>query len=105
MTWLDAYQGFMTGIETASGLDDSVLHTHGGILILLVARLVTRFRLSTMVPLAILTILELSNETMDCMSLGRCPWPDTSSDLFHTLLWPTLLSFGALLRDRLPLSR
>ncbi|MGF7148030.1 hypothetical protein FHS96_001639 [Sphingomonas zeicaulis] len=87
-------------IKHGSGLSDPVLHFHAGMLVLVAARLFWRRPLASFVPLAVTLAAALANEVLDRIILGSWRWPDTRSDLFHTLVWPVLLSLGAWLRSR-----
>ncbi|WP_235538648.1 hypothetical protein [Sphingomonas sp. Root710] len=84
---VEAYIGLVDWIAAATGFEDRLLHVHAGLLILLIARVVTRRPLSSPVPLACVCIAELVNEIFDRLYHGR--WmPDTTSDVINTLLWP-----------------
>lgn len=94
MTLPDAYERLILNIGLATGLQDAALHMNAGLAILLLTRLATGRRLSTMVPLAAVILAETINEIIDRMAAGSWRWPDTSSDVFYTLLWPSVISLA-----------
>lgn len=96
---LEYYQIIIKSIKHTTGLSDPILHLHAGMIVLLAARLVTRRRLATGLPLLIVIAAELANEILDRMILGWWAWPDTISDVFYTLLWPIILTVGARIRN------
>ena len=84
------YIGCVDWIAAQTGFDDALLHVHAGLLIFVLARLVTRRALSSPVPLACVAIAELVNELFDRLHHGR--WmPDTTSDVINTLFWPAVI--------------
>ncbi|MBR0553945.1 hypothetical protein [Stakelama marina] len=92
------YHAFIEWISQETGMSDSLLHVHTGMLVLVVARLLTRRSLGTFVPLMWVTIAEMGNEVMDRLWFGNWNWPDTSSDIANTLFWPALISIAVRLR-------
>lgn len=77
---------------------DTLAHVHGGMALLLLARLITRRSLATPVPLAFVVVLQVLNECIDRYTHGSWRWPDTIADTFNTLFWPTVLFVGLRLR-------
>lgn len=73
---------------------DALAHVHGGMTVLLLARLITRRSLATPIPLVCVAVLELINECADRYNHGVWRWPDTIADIFNTLFWPTVLFIG-----------
>ncbi|AHE53445.1 hypothetical protein [Sphingomonas sanxanigenens] len=99
---LDGYREIIIWIKHGSGLSDPVLHFHAGMLVLVAARVFWRRPLASFVPLAVTIAAALANEALDRIILGSWRWTDTRGDLFHTLVWPALLSLGAWLKSRWP---
>ncbi|MCC2980675.1 MULTISPECIES: hypothetical protein [unclassified Sphingomonas] len=77
---------------------DTLAHVHGGMLVLMLARLITRRSLATPVPLACVVVLQVLNECIDRYNHGSWRWPDTIGDTLNTLFWPTVLFVGLRLR-------
>lgn len=96
------YHQFVEWIGDGTGLPDAILHIHAGMLVLMVARVVTQRSLGSFVPLAVVIAAEAFNEVMDRLTFGSWRWADTSLDILNTLLWPTVICLGVRLR---PLTR
>jgi hypothetical protein len=94
------YARMIQAIGDGTGMADSLLHVHAGMAVLLITRIVTGYRLSTPVPLAVVTLAELANEVLDRIYWGSWRWEDTSLDILNTMFWPTMLLIGLRLRDR-----
>ncbi len=92
------YHGFVEWIGDGTGLPDAILHIHAGMVVLMVARIVTGRSLGSLVPLAVVVAAEAFNEIMDRVLYGSWRWPDTSLDIVNTLLWPTVICLGVRLR-------
>lgn len=86
------YSNTISFIEGLSGFPDSVLHIYAGLFILALTRILTGWKISSMAPLAVVILLEFANETSDYVSAGAFDATGTGSDVFHTLLIPTVLS-------------
>ncbi|MCH2240164.1 MAG: hypothetical protein A2792_10255 [Sphingomonadales bacterium RIFCSPHIGHO2_01_FULL_65_20] len=95
---LSLYIEFIQWTGDGTGLPDTILHIHAGMAVLLLARLLTRKSLGSLVPLAFVVVAELGNEIMDRLHYGSWRWPDTSMDVLNTLLWPAVLSLAIRLR-------
>lgn len=80
--------------ETVAPNSDLLAHVHGGMAVLLLARLITRRSLSTPFPLLCVLVVQLLNECMDRYTHGSWRWPDTIADTVNTLFWPTVLFIG-----------
>ncbi len=80
-----------------TALPDSTLHVHVGLLIFFGTALLLRGKVTSLWPLVAVTVAELFNECMDAAFFGSWHWSDTGSDVFHTLVWPILLSMGAVI--------
>lgn len=73
---------------------DSLAHVHGGMAVLLLARLITRRSLATPIPLACVVVMQMLNECIDRYTHGSWRWPDTIGDTINTLFWPIVLFVG-----------
>lgn len=94
------YSSIILAIGESTGMDDSLLHIHAGLAVMLGTRLVTGYRLSTPIPLAMVALAELGNEVLDRLHGGS--WlPDTMRDIAYTLFWPTILFLVTRFGDRL----
>lgn len=94
----DAYHRLTVAIGDGTGLPDTLLHIHAGLAVLIVARVLTRRSMGTFIPFGFVVAAELANEVMDRMQYGSWRWPDTISDVIHTLFWPLVISLGIRLR-------
>ncbi|MGF7149216.1 hypothetical protein FHS96_002858 [Sphingomonas zeicaulis] len=92
------YTRLILWIGDGTGLSDTVLHIHAGLAMLMLGRMVTRRGLGTFVPLWFVVAAEAANEIMDRLHYGSWRWPDTTSDIIHTLFWPTVICLGIRLR-------
>lgn len=92
------YAAIKDAIANDTGLANTILHIHGGLLILLLTRLVTGRQLGSFIPFAAVLTLELLNEVMDRINHGSWRWEDTIGDLASTLFWPFVLSLAIRLR-------
>jgi type III secretory pathway component EscS len=96
------YHALIEWLGRITGMDDATLHFNVGLVILFAARMVTRRRLETMIPLLTVIAMEGANEVMDRVYFGAWRWDHTLLDIFHTLLWPAALSCAAWIRSRFP---
>lgn len=88
------YAHLKEAIANDTGLANTILHIHAGLLILLVARVVTGRPLGSFIPFTAVLALELLNEAIDRINMGSWRWDDTLSDIAHTLFWPFVLSLA-----------
>ena len=95
---MEFYALIKEAIQLDTGLANTILHIHAGLLIMLVARIVTRRSLGSFVPFLAVAGIEGLNEIIDYVNHGSWRWPDTISDLINTLFWPLVLSLGVSLR-------
>lgn len=95
------YRLFITWIGDGTGLPDTVLHIHAGLAVLMLARIVTRRSLGSVVPWSIVLAAELGNEVMDRIIYGSWRWSDTLNDIAHTMFWPTVICLGVRFRPLL----
>ncbi len=94
------YAQLIQAIGDGTGMADSLLHVHAGLAVLLLTRVLSGYRLSTPVPLAVVALAELANEVLDRLHYGSWRWDDTLLDIVNTMFWPTMLFIGLRLRDR-----
>lgn len=99
MDFTGIYHSLVQALADDTGASDSLLHVHAGLAVLLIARLVTRRSLATIVPFAVVCVAELANETMDALHFGEIRMPDTLFDVINTLFWPFMLMIGLRWRD------
>lgn len=92
------YTQAINWIGDGTGLPDTILHIHAGMVVLLLARVVTRRSLGTLVPLSVVIAAEFANELLDRLHYGSWRWPDTTLDVFNTLLWPTVICLAVRFR-------
>jgi hypothetical protein len=92
------YARFILWIGDGTGLPDTLLHIHAGMVVLLLARLTTGRSLGSLVPLSIVALAELANEVMDRLHYGSWRWDDTLADVVNTLFWPTIICLAIRLR-------
>jgi hypothetical protein len=85
------YQSLVIWISDGTGLSDTLLHIHAGMIVFSFARLVSKKALGTFIPFAFVTGAELINETLDFLGHGM-RWGDTLSDIANTLLWPLVVT-------------
>lgn len=85
-------------IGDGTGASDALLHVHGGLAVLLIARVVTGRSLATPVPFAVVCIAALTKEVLDRMAYGSWRWWDTGFDVANTIFWPLVLMIGLRLR-------
>lgn len=87
---IETYIRFVEWTAAETGFEDRLLHVHAGLLIFVLAKLVTRRPLTSPIPLACVYAGELVNEIFDRLHHGR--WmPDTTSDVINTVFWPTVI--------------
>ncbi len=92
------YHALINWIGDGTGLPDTILHIHAGMAVLLLARVITRRSLGTLVPLGVVVAAEAGNEIMDRLYFGSWRWDDTLSDIANTLFWPTVICLAVRLR-------
>ena len=98
----ELYHRFIDWIGDGTGMSDTLLHVHAGMLILMIARIVTRRSLGTFIPWSVVAVAEAGNEIMDRLHFHSWRWPDTISDVVNTLFWPTVICLGIRLRPLIP---
>ncbi len=73
---------------------DSLAHVHGGMAVLLLARLISRRSLATPIPLLCVVAAQIINECIDRYTHGSWRVVDSIGDTLNTLFWPTVLFLG-----------
>ena len=91
------YHAIILWIGDGTGLPDSLLHIHAGMLILLLVRVVTGRSLGSFIPFFVVVTAELGNEIMDYLNYG-IRWIDTAVDIGNTLFWPFIISIAVRVR-------
>ena len=91
------YHSVILWIGDGTGLPDAILHIHAGLIILMLVRLVSGRSLGTLIPLLVVVLAELGNETLDYLNYGM-RWADTLSDIGNTIFWPLIISLSVRLR-------
>jgi hypothetical protein len=97
----ELYHRVIDWIGDGTGLPDTILHIHAGMAVLMLARIVTRRSLGTLIPLSVVIAAEAGNEILDRLNYGSWRWDDTLSDIGNTLFWPTVICIGIRLRPML----
>ncbi|WP_342658641.1 hypothetical protein NPJ82_05815 [Sphingomonas sp. NY01] len=90
----EVYHAAKEWIAVNTGYTDPILHTHGGLLILVATWAITRRPLGSFIPFVAVVGLEVLNEVVDFIGYG---WraADTYSDIGHTIFWPLVISVCA----------
>jgi len=96
------YQQFAAVLEQETGASDTLIHVHAGMLVLLLARVVTGRSLGTVIPLSIVIVAAVGNEVLDYVYQGRLYERDAFFDLLNTVFWPFVLMIGIKARRRKP---
>ena len=74
MEWLiDLYRPLSAALGMSTGAPDSLLHVHGGMVILFLARIATRRSLATWTPFLFVLVAALAKEAADRVAHGGCP--------------------------------
>jgi hypothetical protein len=94
------YHRFILWIGDGTGLPDAILHIHAGMIVLLVARVVTRRSLGTFIPLWFVVAAEAMNEILDYLAYGL-RIEDTLIDIGNTVFWPLIISLAVRFRPML----
>jgi len=91
---LEFYRPLSTQIGMETGASDSLLHVHGGLFILFLARIVTRRSLATWTPLLCVIAVAAAKEIADRIAHGAWRFPDSAFDFLNTIFWPLVLMLG-----------
>jgi hypothetical protein len=98
MLFLRLYQDVISWIEHHSPGPDKFDHSYFGMAIWVIASVLLRSNLRSSGPILVLAALELGNEVIDRLTVGRWVWPDLAGDVAATFFWP--LTLLLLLRSR-----
>ena len=91
---IDFYRPLSTEISLMTGASDSLAHVHGGMVILILARILTRRSLATWTPFLFVLSAALMKEIADRIAHGQWRMPDTAFDIINTIFWPLILMLG-----------
>ncbi len=88
-----------------SGVSKDALHVHIGLIAFFGSAFLLKRSAASILPLLVVLGLELGNEFLDLFIMrnrppGLAQWGESLRDLFNTMLWPTILMFGARARQR-----
>ncbi|MDT7527403.1 hypothetical protein OVY29_01810 [Sphingopyxis sp. SE2] len=74
MEWvIDFYRPLSAALGMSTGASDSLLHVHGGMVVLFLARIVTRRSLATWAPFLFVLAAAVAKEAADRVAHGGCP--------------------------------
>lgn len=93
-SFIEFYRPLSGEIGAMTGASDSLAHVHGGMLILFIARILTRRSLATWTPFLIVLAVALAKEGADRIAHGVWRMPDTTLDIVNTIFWPFVLMIG-----------
>lgn len=97
MNFPHLYHLFILWVGDGTGMPDTILHIHAGMIVMMATRVVTGRSLGSWIPLSVVVAAETFNEMMDYLAYGF-RLGDTASDVFNTLLWPTVIFLGVRFR-------
>jgi uncharacterized membrane protein YpjA len=67
------------------------MHVHVGLLIFVLAALITRRRMASVWPLAVVAVFALVNEVIDFFGPTRWAYWSSAWDVINTVFWPAVL--------------
>ncbi|KQM20920.1 hypothetical protein ASE73_15910 [Sphingomonas sp. Leaf24] len=85
------YASLVQWIRDNTDASDAVLHIHAGMIVLILARLVTRYPLSHPVPFIVVLVVAAANEVLNRLNFGSWRWSDTTVDFTCSVFWPAML--------------
>lgn len=91
------YSELVGWIGGGGAVSDTVLHIHGGMIILIAVRVATGRSLATPWPLLVVVVAAFAKELADYLAYDRIK-PDSLSDIVNTVLWPFVLFVGLRIR-------
>lgn len=91
---LNFYRSISPALGTSTGASDSLLHVHGGMIILLFARIATRRSLATWTPFLCVLAAAIAKEVADRFAHGIWRPSDSGLDILNTIFWPLVLMVG-----------
>jgi hypothetical protein len=89
--FIASYDGYKRSLEEVSGASETLLHVHVGLLIFVLAALVTRRRMASAGPLAAVVALSLLNELIDYFGPSYSTYWSSAGDVINTVFWPAVL--------------
>lgn len=93
-SFVDFYRPLSAALGASTGASDSLLHVHGGMVILFLARVVTRRSLATWTPFLFVLATAIAKEAADYIAHGALRMPDSAFDILNTIFWPFVLLIG-----------
>ena len=91
---IEFYRPLSGNLSLSTGASDSLLHVHGGMIVLFLARIVTRRSLATWTPFLCVLAAALAKEGADRLAHGSWRMPDSAFDILNTIFWPLVLMIG-----------
>ncbi|GAO77855.1 MULTISPECIES: hypothetical protein [unclassified Sphingopyxis] len=91
---IDFYRPLSSALGMSTGASDSLLHVHGGMVVLFLARIVTRRSLATWTPFLFVLAAAIAKEVADRIAHGAWRMPDSAFDVLNTIFWPFVLMVG-----------
>ncbi|ALJ13297.1 hypothetical protein [Sphingopyxis macrogoltabida] len=91
---LDFYRPLSGALGISTGASDSLLHVHGGMIVLFLARIATRRSLATWTPFLFVLAAAIAKEVADRFAHGSWRMPDSGFDILNTIFWPFVLMVG-----------
>lgn len=102
---ISSYGRLSNAIGASTGASDTLLHVHGGLVVLFLARLVTRRSLATWTPFLCVLAAAILKELADRIAHGVWRPHDSLFDIINTLFWPGILMIGLRWRKAHPVRR
>ena len=91
---LEFYRPLSSFLADSTGASDSLLHVHAGMVILFLARIVTRRSLATWTPFLVVLAAAIAKEVADRVAHGSWRMQDSGMDVLNTIFWPFVLMVG-----------
>ena len=85
------YLAWKAALGEKYGVSESLLHVHAGLAIFVLTALLLRQRMRSWIPLVVVIVLELANETIDYYYSSGWDLASSTMDVVNTLLWPLVL--------------
>lgn len=105
-----SYRDVVAWIGDGTGQPDTILHIHGGMAVLMLARVLSGRSLGSFIPFAFTAVATVAKEVLDRLAHGSWRWGDTVPDIANTLFWPLVITLAVrwrpmIGRDRRSLGR